>query len=173
MILRKYILILIAALIVIAATACSRREPAIADNSVTDAMNVASTYKKAELEAAPPGNQEELALQETAKKKAVISLTTAAFFNQQAASQVYARALQIALLKKHALQITYISFTEDPTSDASIRLTYTGTLRYGEDNKEKLTLEGTMVLVKEDGIWRVDSDRYNAGDVAGLTGNPL
>ena len=136
------------------------------ENGVTEAMSVAISYKKEELEAVPPNNTKEVSLEDITKKEILIKpLTTTAFCNNQSDSRMYARALRVALIKQTELQITFISFTEQSVTDESIELTYTGTLRFGEDKKDKLIIEGTMTLLKEGDLWKVNNDIYNSEDI--------
>lgn len=146
-------------------TACSSKDSVVEDKGVSKAMSVASKYKKEELEAVSPSNTNEIALQETVKKKAVINLTTGDFFYKQSTNGMYELSLRVALIKKNDLEITYISFTEQSATEEDIELTYSGTLRFGEEVKDKLFLNGTVSLLKEDGVWKVNNDIYNSEDI--------
>ncbi|WP_128083525.1 hypothetical protein [Paenibacillus sp. DMB5] len=99
------------------------------------------------------------------------SLTTSAFFDAPANNKGYSPAPRLSFLKQHNLRITFISFTEMNTTEASVGLTYTGTLRFGEAAGDKLTLEGTIQLIKTGGTWKVDHDNYNTADISGLLDN--
>lgn len=170
---KKFMLIRLMTLFAIGITACSSKDSVVKDNGVYKAMSVASTYKKEELEAVSPSNANEITLQETVKKKSVINLTTKAFFNKQSASRMYERSLRVALIKNNDLKITYISFTEQSVTEEDIELTYTGTLRFGEEAKDKLFLNGTMSLLKKDGIWKGNSDIYNSEDIYNMIDAPI
>ncbi|MNP30607.1 hypothetical protein D3C76_1236850 [compost metagenome] len=149
-------------------TACSRQEGTPFNNSVNEAVHAANTYKKAELEATLPANQKEITLQKQAKTKEIRSLTTTAFFDTLANNQDYSQGPEIAFLKQHRLQITYISYSKVNTAETSIELSYNGTLRFGEAAADKLALKGTIILLNDQGIWKVDSDNYNSEDISGL-----
>ncbi|MBY0013891.1 hypothetical protein [Paenibacillus typhae] len=164
----KYILTVFMAACLMTIAACSRQEHTPINISANEAIHTANTYKKSELEAALPSGQEEIKLQRQEKTKEMGSLTTAAFFSTLANSQDYSPGPEIAFLRQHRLQITYISFSEVSTTETSIELSYTGTLRFGEAAADKLALEGTMILINDLGIWKVDSDSYNSEDISGL-----
>jgi hypothetical protein len=168
---KKFMLIGLMTLFAMGIIACSSKDSVVEDEGVTKAMSVASKYKKEELEAVSPSNSNEIALQETVKKKAVINLTTRDFFNKQSANGMYERSLRVALVKNNDLKITYISFTEQSVTEEDIELTYTGTLRLGEEAKDKLFLNGTVSLLKEDGVWKVDNDIYNSEDIYNMIDN--
>lgn len=152
-------------------SACSNQEPAAVSNNVTEAVSVANSYKRAELEADLPAAHEEIIVQEQAKTDEIRSLTTSAFFDALANNKGYSPAPRLSFLKQHNLRITFISFTEMNTTEAAVELTYTGTLRFGEAAGDKLTLEGTIQLIKTGGTWKVDNDNYNATDISGLLDN--
>lgn len=162
---KKFMLIGLITLFAMGTTACSSKDSVVEDNGVSKAMSVASKYKKEELEAVSPSNTNEISLQLTVKKKAIINLTTGAFFNQQSANGMYERSSRVALIKNNDLKITFISFTEQSVTEEDIELTYTGTLRFGEEAKDKLFLNGTVSLLKEEGVWKVNNDIYNSEDI--------
>ncbi|CAM4216577.1 DUF4440 domain-containing protein [Paenibacillus typhae] len=153
-------------------SACLNQEPAALSNNVTEAVSLANSYKRAELEADLPAAPEEITVQEQAKRDKIRSLTTAAFFDAPGNSKGYSPAPRLSFLKQHNLRITFISFTQINISEASVELTYTGTLRFGNTASDKLTLEGTIQLIKTRGTWKVDNDTYNAADISGLLNHP-
>ncbi|GGH15141.1 hypothetical protein [Paenibacillus segetis] len=164
---KYYIFIAIITLCSIMLDACSYREEIKNTSNVTTqvstATNIALKYKLKELEAAPPDNAKEINPEQIAKReKSIKSLTTKEFFDKQSADHVYEWALRAALIKQSDLKITYISFRRSNVTEDSSELTYEATLRFGE---EKLTLNGTMTLLKEGGSWKVNDDQYNADDI--------
>ncbi|KGE17372.1 hypothetical protein [Paenibacillus wynnii] len=161
--------IVITALCSVVITSCSSKESIVQESGLSKAMSVAIAYKKQELEAVPPDHSNEITLEDITKKEAIIKpLTTKVFFEVQSASRMYARALRVALIKNNELKVTYISFTEKSVTAESIDLTYTGTLRFGDSKEDKLFLDGTMTLLKEGDVWKVNNDIYNSEDILSI-----
>ncbi|OKP84904.1 MULTISPECIES: hypothetical protein [Paenibacillus] len=142
-------------------TACSSKK-----DDVSIAIEVARSYKMNELEANKPDNTREVTPQQIAEKEEAIKpLTTESYFNKQSASRGFVRGSRIALIKKTALKLENLSFTEKVDTGQSIDLSYTGELVFGED---MISLDGIVTLLKKGDTWKVNNDIYNSEDIMAI-----